>query len=57
VVHSAILTEVRLAPGKSFLDYAAVLRTKNGLLPEADATLEELIEGFYGESYNVYRKR
>jgi hypothetical protein len=57
VVHSAILTDVRVAPGMNHLDYAAGLQTKNGLLPEANMTLEDLIENFYGESYNAYRRR
>jgi hypothetical protein len=55
--HSAIL----LAPvevGRSgYLDEATLLRTKNGLSPEASMSLGTLIDNFYGESYHAYRRR
>jgi len=54
--HSAILTDAAIDAGTRRLAYAARLRTKNGLSPEANATLEELIN-IYGETYNVYRRR
>jgi hypothetical protein len=57
VIHSAILTDPIIAPGKEVLDYAARLQTKNGILPEATMTLGQLIESYYGESYQVYRRR
>jgi hypothetical protein len=59
VVHSAILTDPVVAEGTSCLDYSSRLQSKNGFLPEANMTLEELIEGEhgYGESYNTYRRK
>jgi hypothetical protein len=57
VVHSVILSNAVVTPGTNNLDYAARLQTKNGLLPETNMTLGQLIENFYGESYNAYRKR
>ncbi len=55
--HSAVLTEVVVVPGKDLLDqHATTLRTKNGLSPETDMTLIQLL-GIYGETYNVYRRR
>jgi hypothetical protein len=57
VVHTAILTDPVVTPGKNYLDYATRLRTKNGILPEAGMTLGQLIEGLFGESYNAYRRR
>jgi hypothetical protein len=54
--HSAILTDPVVAQGKSYLDDASGLRTKNGLAPEASMTLAELIK-LYGESYNAYTRR
>jgi hypothetical protein len=57
VVHSAILVDPILNAGGNDLDYSAVLRTKNGILPETNMTLGKLIENFYGESYAVYRRR
>jgi len=57
--HSAILTEVVLTPGTKSLDYGCKLRSKNGRLPEADMTLEQLAasEQGYGETYHVYRRQ
>ena len=57
VVHSAILTDAFVTPGKNYLDYAVKLQTKNGILPETSMTLGRLIENFFGESYNAYRRR
>jgi hypothetical protein len=54
--HSAILTDPILAEGKSYLDLTARLQTKNGLSPETNMTLEEII-AIYGESYNAYQRR
>jgi hypothetical protein len=54
--HSAILTEAIILEGKDYLADNAVLRTKNGILPEASLTLEQLNQD-YGENYNVYRRR
>jgi hypothetical protein len=54
--HSAILTDPILAQGKSYLADSTRLQTKNGLSPETNVTLEELI-AIYGESYNAYRRR
>jgi hypothetical protein len=54
--HSAILTDPILVQGKSYLADSTKLQTKNGLSPEMNMTLEELID-IYGESYNVYRRR
>jgi hypothetical protein len=56
--HSAILTVPIIEPGKNFLAYTSKLRSKNGMRPEAELTLEALIippEG-YGEFYNVFRR-
>ncbi len=57
--HSAILTSPVVLPGKNYLDYSSLLRSKNGKLPEATLTLARLVDGpeSYGESYNVYRRR
>jgi hypothetical protein len=57
VVHSAILTDPILTSGTQQLDYAALLQTKNGILPQTNMPLGQLIENYYGESYNVYRRR
>jgi hypothetical protein len=54
--HSAVLTQPVLTPGKKYLDFTARLQTKNGILPETNMSLEELI-ALYGESYNVYRRQ
>jgi hypothetical protein len=56
VVHSAILTGPVVPAGKNHLDYTSRLRSKNGIRPEADVPLEELILE-YGESYNTYRRK
>jgi hypothetical protein len=53
---SAILTDPIIAPGKSYLDSKSRVQTKNGLSPETNLRLEQLI-GIYGESYNAYRRR
>ncbi len=57
-IHSAILTNA-VPPGARQLDYATVLRSKNGINPEADVTLLWLITDpkGYGESYQVYRRK
>jgi hypothetical protein len=56
--HSAILTAPVVEPGKDYLDFASRLHSKNGRLPEAETTLEELVEGEqgYGETYNLFRR-
>jgi hypothetical protein len=56
--HSAIVTSPVIVPGKNYLDYSSLLRTKNGKLPEETMTLERLVDGpeSYGESYNVYHR-
>jgi hypothetical protein len=56
VIHSAILIDPVVASGKTFLDYSSRLQSKNGIKPEANLSLEELIFD-YGESYNVYRRK
>lgn len=57
--HSAILTDPVVLPGKKYLDYASKVRTKNGRYTETEMTLERLTgdEFFYGDSFNVYRRR
>lgn len=55
--HSAILVDAVVSADKKDLDYSSKLRTKNGKKPETIMSLEELIEDFYGESYNVYRRK
>ncbi len=57
--HSAVLIRPVVRPGRRILDYASVLRSKNGELPEADTTLQKLADGpqSYGESYNVFRRK
>jgi hypothetical protein len=57
--HSAILATPVAPPGKTYLDYDSLLRSKNGQLPEATLTLRSLVDGpdSYGESYNVYRRK
>jgi hypothetical protein len=54
--HSAVLTDPTMAPGRNFLDETTRVRSKNGMLPECNLTLGELIQN-YGEAYNVFRKR
>jgi hypothetical protein len=53
--HSAILYESRLDSANSRLSYASMVQTKNGIEPEAVMSLGQLIEDYYGESYQVYR--
>jgi hypothetical protein len=55
--HSAILVEPVVTPLKSVLDYSSKLRTKNGIKPEAVMTLGKLVYDYYGETYNVYRRK
>jgi hypothetical protein len=57
ILHSAILVEPVKVPGKTYLDYASGLRTKNGMEPEVTMTLERLIDPYYGESYHAYRRK
>jgi hypothetical protein len=54
--HSAILTDAVIAPGKDYLDEATRLQSKNGMQPEQNLSLGQLIRD-YGESYNVFRGR
>ena len=54
--HSAVLIDPVLVPGRTYLADTAILRSKNGMRPEAEITLD-LINKDYGESYNVYRRR
>lgn len=57
--HSAIITAPMIESGRNYLAYGSKLRSKNGMLPEAELTLDALImppEG-YGESYNVFRRK
>jgi hypothetical protein len=53
--HSAVLTSASAFQGETKLGYSSILRTKNGMAPECDSTLEELVN-LYGESYRVYRR-
>jgi hypothetical protein len=57
--HSAILIEAVVSPGMNDLDDTSKLRSKNGRLPEADMSLEQLVAGQegYGESYKVFRRK
>jgi hypothetical protein len=57
VLHSAILTNPVRVPGRKYLGDESELRTKNGIQPEANMTLRTLIDPYYGESYNVYRRK
>lgn len=57
VEHSAILTGPVLEAGKDYLGYSTRLQTKNGINPETNLALGNLIEDFYGESYNVFRRK
>jgi hypothetical protein len=54
--HSAILTDAIILEGKDYLADNAVLQSKNGILPEANLTLDQLNQD-YGETYSVYRRR
>ncbi len=56
VVHSAVLTDAVVTQGRTYLDYATRLQSKNGSKPEANLTLEAVILE-YGEFYNTYRRR
>jgi hypothetical protein len=55
--HSAILIDPVAVSGGDRLAYDSTLRTKNGREPETTMTLEELIGDYFGEGYNVYRRR
>ena len=57
--HTAILLRPVIDPTTDRLDYASLLRSKNGRLPELDVTLESLVFGEegYGESYRIFRRR
>jgi len=57
VIHSAILTDPVMAQGKDYLDYSTRIQTKNGIEPETSMTLQRLVEDYYGESYNIYRRK
>jgi hypothetical protein len=57
VMHSAILSQVVPTRKKTYLDSSSELQTKNGREPETIMTLEELIVDYYGESYNVFRRK
>jgi hypothetical protein len=54
--HSAVLTDMIIVAGKTYLDDATRLQSKNGMLPEQNLPLRGLIRD-YGESYNVFRRR
>lgn len=54
--HSAILTHVVVGTADRLLAYSARLQTKNGLMPEANMSLDELV-ALYGEAYQIYRRR
>jgi len=55
--HSAILTEARLEPGEEYLSETTTrLQTKNGLFPETNVPLRDLIR-IYTDNYNAYRRR
>ncbi len=58
-VHSAVLLQPIVVAGCDRLDYASLLRSKSGRMPETHATLELLVTGDegYGESYEIYRRR
>ena len=58
-IHTLILLTPVTLPNSDRLDYATLLRSKNGNLPEADMSLESLAAGIegYGENYCVYRRR
>jgi hypothetical protein len=54
--HSAVLTDPVITPGMGSLDEATRLQSKNGMLPEQNLALGQLIQD-YGEAYNVFRRR
>lgn len=58
-IHTAILLMPIVASDLNRLDYATILRSKNGRRAEGDVTLESLVasDESYGESYRVYRRR
>ncbi len=56
-VHSAILISAPVEAGRTRLSYSATVRTKNGMAPEALMGLGQLIADYYGESYQVYRRK
>jgi hypothetical protein len=58
-VHTAVLLKPIVMQGDNRLDYASLLRSKNGNQLESDTTLEQLAasDDGYGESYAVYRRR
>jgi hypothetical protein len=57
-VHSAILLKPIVTDSER-LDYASLLRSKSGRMPETDTTLDPLVTGDegYGETYRIYRRR
>jgi hypothetical protein len=57
IIHSAIVTEAARDEGRADLDYSTRLQTKNGFEPETNMTLRQLVDEFYGESYNTYRRK
>jgi hypothetical protein len=54
--HSAVLTDPVITPGMGSLDEVTRLQSKNGILPEQNLALGQLIQD-YGEAYNVFRRR
>ncbi|MBI2808984.1 MAG: hypothetical protein HYX68_28710 [Planctomycetes bacterium] len=58
-IHSATLINPIATTRGDRLDYASVLCSKSGKRPQANMTLESLVEGpaSYGESYVVFRCR
>lgn len=56
VKHSAILTHPVLARGKQYLDDSARLQTKDGMEPETNVSLGDLIND-YAEAYNTFRRK
>jgi hypothetical protein len=57
IAHSAIITDPIVTAGKNYLHDETRLQTKNGLLPETNMPLGQLIREFYGEAYNAFRTR
>lgn len=55
--HSAVLLEPIVGPREKHLGYTSKLRTKNGIEPETTMTLEQLITDYYGETYDIYRRK
>jgi hypothetical protein len=58
-IHSAIVVLPVALPNGKVLDYATVVRSKNGRRPAADTTLRRLVDDpdGYGESYRAYRRK